>query len=130
MIAATAFAFESWGPALRVVALIALFLIVIMALLTLVLVASLPGVVAAGRNHPQADVVRVCGWVGLPTGILWAIALAWSFWDFNSQSRNPHAPALDLLAARAPAIDDAQSRILHLEQLVGRLEQIKGSDDD
>jgi hypothetical protein len=40
----------------------------------------LPGRIAARRNHPQADAVRVCGWIGLITfGVLLPLAYVWAY---------------------------------------------------
>ena len=45
-----------------------------------VLFASLPGKIAADRGHPQADAIRVTGWLGLLTmGLLFPIALVWAY---------------------------------------------------
>ncbi len=45
-----------------------------------VLLASLPGKIAADRGHPQADAIRVTGWLGLLTmGLLFPIALVWAY---------------------------------------------------
>ena len=41
---------------------------------------SLPGKIAADRGHPQADAIRVTGWLGLLTfGLLFPVALIWAF---------------------------------------------------
>jgi hypothetical protein len=41
---------------------------------------SLPGKIAADRGHPQADAIRVAGWLGLLTmGLLFPIALLWAY---------------------------------------------------
>jgi len=44
------------------------------------LLGSLPGKIAADRGHPQADAIRVTGWLGLLTmGLLFPIALVWAY---------------------------------------------------
>ena len=41
---------------------------------------SLPGKIAANRRHPQADAIRVAGWLGLLTlGLLFPVALIWAY---------------------------------------------------
>jgi hypothetical protein len=57
------------------------FLFVLLAIFvgTYVWLGSLPGSVAAGRGHPHADAVTVCGWLGLLFLPLWPIALVWAF---------------------------------------------------
>ena len=71
--------FESIGPTLNVVVLVFLLVFACVALGVLVVIAALPGRIAKARRHPQADAINVCGWVGLPTGVLWALALVWAF---------------------------------------------------
>ncbi len=45
-----------------------------------VFLASLPGKIAADRDHPQADAIRVAGWLGLLTmGLFFPIALIWAY---------------------------------------------------
>jgi hypothetical protein len=57
-----------------------MFIIVAATVFLLVKLGGLPGKIALVRNHPQADAIRVCGWLGLATlGILWPFALVWSF---------------------------------------------------
>ena len=46
-----------------------------------VLLGPLPGKIAAERGHPQADAIRVLGWVGLITmGGAWLVALVWAYY--------------------------------------------------
>ena len=41
---------------------------------------ELPGKIAAQRQHPQAEAIRVAGWLGLITlGLLWPFALIWAY---------------------------------------------------
>lgn len=44
-----------------------------------IVLGGLPGKIARERNHPQADAINVCGWVGLLTGVFWFIALVWAY---------------------------------------------------
>jgi hypothetical protein len=45
-----------------------------------VLLGSLPGKIAADRGHPQADAIRVAGWLALLTmGLFFPIALIWAY---------------------------------------------------
>jgi hypothetical protein len=45
-----------------------------------VILGSLPGKIAADRGHPQADAIRVAGWLGLLTmGLFFPIALIWAY---------------------------------------------------
>jgi hypothetical protein len=52
------------------------------------LVGALPGRIAEQRAHPQAEAIRVAGWIGLLTlGLAWPFALIWAY------TRSAHAPA-------------------------------------
>ncbi len=75
--------FESLGPTVRIVVLIFLIVFALIALGVVVLIAALPGQIARSRHHPQADAINVCGWLGLPTGILWVVAMVWAFLRTN-----------------------------------------------
>ena len=78
--------FESLGPTLRIVVLVFLLIFGLLLLALAVVMAMLPGKIAKARSHPQADAITICGWVGLPTGILWAVALVWAFVRSTSSS--------------------------------------------
>ena len=65
---------------LNVFALIVLVVIAITAVASIVFLGMLPGKIAFKRHHPQAEAVRVAGWVGiLAGGVLWPLALVWAF---------------------------------------------------
>ena len=65
---------------LDVFTFLVMFMIVAATIFLLLKLGGLPGKIARDRNHPQADAIRVCGWLGLATlGLLWPIALIWSF---------------------------------------------------
>lgn len=73
------FQFESIGPALRIVTVVFLFGFVLAIIGAAVAIASLPGQIARQRKHPQAAAINVCGWFGLPTGVLWVAAMVWAY---------------------------------------------------
>lgn len=91
--------FESLGPTLRIVVLLFLLLFAVVLLALVVFLAALPGLLAKKHGHPQAWAVNVCGWLGLPTGILWVVAMVWAMWDFSAKSSsdlNVQIAALEL----------------------------------
>lgn len=46
----------------------------------IVVLGSLPGKIAAKRNHPHQEAINVASWIGLLLGgILWPLALVWAF---------------------------------------------------
>lgn len=54
-----------------------------------VVIGSLPGKIAARRNHPQATAIDVAAWISLLTlGALWPIAFVWAFMEFKSPENN------------------------------------------
>jgi len=45
-----------------------------------VLLGIMPGRIARERNHPQADAINVCGWIGVLTmGLLLPLAYIWAY---------------------------------------------------
>lgn len=98
--------YASLGPTLQVVVLVFLLVFAVALLGLLIFMAALPGRLAAKRNHPQAASVNLLGWLGLPTGVLWVVAMAWAVWN-RSNSSNTNGT-------------------LHLEAQLSRLERAVG----
>jgi len=72
-----------------------------------ILLGGLPGKLAAKRGHPQADAIRVAGWLGLLTlGVLWPFALIWAF-------------TKPFVAVDAPALQES------IDRLGGRVEALE-----
>ena len=66
---------------LDIFALIVMGVLVAVVIWLVVLLGPLPGKIAAERGHPQADAIRVLGWVGLITmGGGWLVALVWAYY--------------------------------------------------
>ncbi|MBB3207675.1 heme/copper-type cytochrome/quinol oxidase subunit 2 [Rhodopirellula rubra] len=84
--------YEAAGPALRIIALVFLLVFVMLIVAVLVGLAALPGSIARKRNHPQSDAVNICGWLGLPTGILWVVAIVWAYWKHDARRIAAEAP--------------------------------------
>ena len=64
---------------LGIFALIVLITLMATMLGVVVWLAMLPGKVAAQREHPQAEAIRIAGWIGIITGIVWIVALIWAY---------------------------------------------------
>lgn len=47
--------------------------------------AMLPGKIAFKREHPQAEAIRMAGWLGILTGIVWILAMIWAYTRPESQ---------------------------------------------
>lgn len=103
--------FISLGPAIQFITLCLLLVLLVVGIGIAVLLAALPGRIAAARHHPQADAVSVCGWLGLPTGILWIAAMVWAFWRQSGGS-----------ALAAGNVQDLSSQIDQIESAVNQLE--------
>lgn len=88
--------FESAGPAIRVVTLVFMIVFALCILGLLVVLAALPGALAKRNGHPQARSVNLLGWLGLPTGALWVVAMVWAHWNHaTSPSTGTISPDLD-----------------------------------
>ena len=103
--------FASAGPALRIVALIFLFLFAIAVVAALVGIAALPGWIAKRRHHPQAAAVNICGWFGLPTGVFWVYANTWAYYRYDKSGGEANVNLIELA-----------DQIAHLEGSLTRLE--------
>ena len=65
---------------LDIFALIVIGILIAVVIWIVVLLGPLPGNVAKKRGHPQADAIRVLGWIGLITlGVPWLVALVWAY---------------------------------------------------
>ena len=60
---------------------LAVLLILLTAAVTIwILLGIMPGRIARDRNHPQADAICVCGWLGVLTmGLLLPLAYIWAY---------------------------------------------------
>ncbi len=65
---------------LDIFALIVIGVLIAVVVWLVVLLGPLPGNVARRRGHPQADAIRVLGWIGIVTlGPAWLAALVWAY---------------------------------------------------
>jgi Protein of unknown function (DUF3302) len=56
-----------------------ILLLIIAFLIVVVLILGLPGRIAIARKHPDADAVKLMGWLGFMAIIPWFQALLWAF---------------------------------------------------
>lgn len=92
---------------LGIFALIVLLTLVATVLGAVVWLAMLPGKIAAQRQHPQTEAIRIAGWLGIITGIVWILALIWAYTRFGAEQE----------------VDDAfRERVAELEQRLAILE--------
>lgn len=65
---------------LDIFALIVLIVLFIAVIGAWILLGMMPGRIAQDRNHPQAEAINICGWMGAITmGILSPIAFIWAY---------------------------------------------------
>jgi hypothetical protein len=96
---------------------VVMFVLVIAIAVLIKILGSLPGKIARHRNHPQADAVNVCGWLGIVTlGLAWPIALVWAYTRFDRSA----PPGLQANGAEIQelnrTLEDLTRRIQALEQ--------------
>ena len=64
---------------LDIFSLIVIFVLVAVVIGLVVVFGSLPGKIARGRNHPQAEAITALGWVGIAgLGGPWLGAVVWA----------------------------------------------------
>ncbi len=111
------YAFESLGPVLRYIVLVFMLAFALIGLIVIVFLAALPGQIAKRTKHPQADAINVCGWLGLPTGVLWAVAMVWAF----------TRPGSSIAANSSLATTDLDRKLNQLEQTIQQVEKQFGT---
>lgn len=109
------FKLQAFGPFLHWLTLIILCIMPIVIAYVIYLLGGLPGAIARSRNHPQADAIAICGWMGILTLVLWPLALVWAYL----------APGKPLTGGSAP---DANSKTLidRLHEARQRLAALEG----
>ncbi len=96
---------------LKILALVILIVLVAAVLGLAALIGAAPGRIARDRDHPQAEAINVCGWLGLITlGVPWIVAMVWAY-------------AKPLPAMRG---DDITKRVEVLEEEIRRLHRATG----
>ncbi len=77
--------------ALDIFALVVMGVLIAVVVWFVVLLGPMPGKIATNRGHPQADAIRVLGWIGVITlGLAWPVALVWAY----TRSEPSHNDAL------------------------------------
>jgi len=82
------------------------------------IVGALPGKIARGRAHPQAEAINVCGWLGILTlGLAWPVALIWAY------TRSPDERSAPQEVKSTPAVEALEQTIKELSQRLTAAEQ-------
>ena len=75
---------------LDIFALIVLFVLFIVVIGGVILLGMLPGRIAIRRQHPQAEAINICGWMGILTlGILLPLAYIWAYTKSEAVQQQP-----------------------------------------
>jgi hypothetical protein len=65
---------------MKIFALIVLLVILAVAIWIVVTLGAMPGKIAAQKQHPQADAIKILGWIGIITlGVGWFVAIVWAY---------------------------------------------------
>jgi|GEM_PF-521105 len=96
----------------------------------LFLFGDLPGKIARARNHPQADAINVCSWIGLVAGgVGWVVALVWAYTRPVSIAVTPKLDMRDLEKLGPDALRAEVSRLQGaLSQLESQLEKVSAKE--
>ncbi len=113
------FKLQAFGPFLHWLTLIVLCIVPVVAAYVIYRLGRLPGAIARARNHPQADAVSICGWMGIITLVLWPLALVWAYLEPSKPLAG--GPAAD--AGSAALIDKLHEARQRLAALEARLPQ-------
>ena len=94
--------------------------IILLVVFLLFFFGDLPGKIARSRNHPQADAIHVCSWIGLVAGgVGWVIALVWAYTNPVGITVRPADTEIDLAKADAATL---QAEISRIQAVLGTLE--------
>ena len=114
------FTLQGFGPFLHWMTLGVLALAPILIGVVLYKLGGLPGAVARSRQHPQAEAINVCGWMGLITIVLWPIAMIWAH---LAPSRPITGAIPDVVGDRASLLAKLQKASSKLSDIEARLEK-------
>ena len=108
------FKLQAFGPFLHWLTLIVLCILPVVLAYVIYRLGGLPGAIARARNHPQADAINICGWMGILTLVLWPLALVWAYVDRSKPLTGGSATEPDNSALVAK-LHDARQRLAALE---------------
>lgn len=109
------FKLQQFGPLLHWLTLIILCIAPVLAAFVIYRLGSLPGAIARSRNHPQADAINMCGWMGIITIVLWPIAMVWAYLVPGRPITGPEPGAVEDRAALTAKLQQVSQRIAAIE---------------
>ncbi len=91
---------------LDIFALVVMGVLIAFVILLVVKLGPLPGNIAKKRGHPQADAIKVLGWIGVITlGLAWPIALVWAYTRSGEQHAEYLSERVAVLEAELAALN-------------------------
>ena len=91
---------------LNILTFVVLIVLLVLIGVIVVYLGTLPGKIAKGRNHPQAEAINVASWLGIITaGLLWPFALIWAYIRPHEQSAAASSEKLTSLESRVEALE-------------------------
>jgi cytochrome b561 len=108
------FKLQAFGPFLHWLTLIILCVVPVLLAYVIYRLGRLPGEVARSRNHPQAEAINICGWMGVITLVLWPLALVWAYLKSDKPLTGGSAAEVDNKAL-IDKLREARQRLAALE---------------
>ena len=108
------FKLQAFGPFLHWLTLLVLCVMPIVIAYAIYRLGGLPGAIARSRNHPQADAINICGWMGIFTLVLWPLSLVWAYLATNKPLAGGSEADVDKTALIAK-LHEARQRLSALE---------------
>ncbi|MBR0881991.1 cytochrome b561 [Bradyrhizobium japonicum] len=119
------FKLQALGPFLHWLTLIILCIMPVVLAYVIYRLGGLPGTIARARNHPQADAIAICAWMGILTLVLWPLALIWAYLVPNKPLTGGGAiGATD--GALIAQLQEARRRLAALEDRLPQQQRIGG----
>ena len=97
---------------LNILTFVVMIVLVVLTGVILAYLGMLPGKIAKGRNHPQAEAINVASWLGIITlGVLWPFALIWAYIRPREQSAVEGSEKVASLESRVESLEDQIRRL-------------------
>lgn len=97
---------------LNIITIVMLIALVAVIGVGIAVLGMLPGRIAKGRNHPQAEAINVAGWLGLLTGgILSLFALIWAYIRPNEHPGVANSEEFANLKSKVGDLEDEVRRL-------------------
>jgi hypothetical protein len=97
---------------LDILTFVVMIVLVVLTGVAVAYLGMLPGKIAKGRNHPQAEAINVASWLGIITlGALWPFALIWAYIRPREQSAVGSSEKVAGLEKRVESLEEQVQRL-------------------